>query len=711
MNGPTETPQQAARRLSASALRDGYRPEALHVYTDRDGRPLHWRIRLKHPDTGDKWIRPVRMNGAGYELGELEFPGGKPLYRLHDLAARPDEPVIVCEGELCADGLAKLGVLATTSGSADSAVKADWRPLAGRDVTLWPDNDEDGQRYATEVAERLPALGCTVRVIDVDKLGLPKKGDCVDWLKANPASTPAEIAALPCAEPRPGNGASPGGGCGGEQWPEPQPLPEGLPPVTDFEPAMLPVTLTPWATDICERVQCPPAFVAVAIMAGLGSIIGRKLGIRPQARTDWTVTPNQWALVVGRPGVLKSPAMEAALAPIKRLAALAAETYQGETAKYRTDVKLAKLKAEEGEKTARKVLAKSPAADVSGHLDTEEPEAPVLRRYIANDTSAASLGELHRQNPNGLLVFRDEMVSLLKSLDREDSAEARGFYLTGWNGDSAYTFDRITRGMNLHIPAVCLSMLGSTQPGRIAGYIQAAVRGGAGDDGLIQRFGLLVWPDMAGDWRNVDRWPDGDAKREAHRVFEYLDNLDLAAVGTHQDTGCNGEPDGLPFLRFDDGALALFIEWRSELEARLRGGDLHPAMESHLAKYRKLVPGLALILHLSSGGTGSVSERATLQALAWAEFLESHAARAYASVTMTDAPAAKAILARVRKGDRPRTFSSWQVWRPGWAMLSDRDQVAAALRLLVDLGWLSMSRRDTGGRQGPVYEINPRGLQ
>jgi putative DNA primase/helicase len=80
-------------------------------------------------------------------------------------------------------------------------------------------------------------------------------------------------------------------------------------------------------------------------------------------------------------------------------------------------------------------------------------------------------------------------------------------------------------------------------------------------------------------------------------------------------------------------------------------------------------------------------------------------------VTTTDVPAAKAILARVRKGDLPRAFSSWQVWRPGWAMLSDRDQVAAALRLLVDLGWLSMSGRDTGGRAGIVYAVNPRGLQ
>lgn len=82
MNGPTETAQQALRRLAAFVIRDGYRPEALHEYTDPDGTPLHWRIRLKHPETGEKWIRPMRVNGSGFELGEPAYPDGKPLYRI-----------------------------------------------------------------------------------------------------------------------------------------------------------------------------------------------------------------------------------------------------------------------------------------------------------------------------------------------------------------------------------------------------------------------------------------------------------------------------------------------------------------------------------------------------------------------------------------------------------------------------------------------------
>ena len=181
-----------------------------------------------------------------------------------------------------------------------------------------------------------------------------------------------------------------------------------MPEVAKFDFALLPDTLRPWVEDACELVQCPPDYIAATVMATLGAVIGRKIGIRPQARTDWTVTANQWALLVGRPGVLKSPAMEAALLPIKRLAAKANEEYQVKMETYRKAAKLAKIMAEEGEKAARSALKNNPKMDVSHLLDGDGAEEPVLRRYMTNDSSAAALGEIHRQNPNGLLVVCDE---------------------------------------------------------------------------------------------------------------------------------------------------------------------------------------------------------------------------------------------------------------------------------------------------------------
>ena len=485
---------------------------------------------------------------------------------------------------------------------------------------------------------------------------------------------------------------------------EPIPLPDELPPVQSFDYDLIPDNLRPWIKDISDRMQCPPDFVAVAALGAIAAVLGRKVGIRPQARTDWTVVPNLWIMVVGRPGVLKSPALEAGLAPLKRLIADANDTYQMAEEQYKVEALTAKLKQEAAEKTARKMLAKDPEADLSAVLAVDgEPVSPVLKRYQANDCTPAAVGELLRQNPNGLLIFRDEVVSLLKSLDRDGQDEGRGFYLTAWNGDSPYTFDRIGRGLNLTIPAICLSLLGGTQPGRLSEYIYHAVKGGAADDGLIQRFNVMVWPDIPKKWKNVDRTPDREAKNQAYEVFTYLDRLTPDNIQAGQDTDMDGQPEGIPYLRFEPAALELFTEWRADLERKLRSDDMPPALESHFSKYRKLIPSLALIFHLVDGGTGPVTETATLRSLAWSQYLESHAYRAYGSITSPEISTAKAILKKIQKGNLSTPFTSKDVWRPGWSKLTDRDQVNKGLKTLEDYGWIEPEEIPTGGRPKTVY--------
>ena len=162
-----ETPKEAARRLAASQLRAGFKPQALHEYQGAEGEPLYWRIRMKHPKTGEKWIRPMRFNGTGYELGEPKLESGKPLYRLPDIAVHSNAPVWLVEGENCADALAALGMTATTCGAVGSVDKANWQPLTGRDVIIWPDNDDPGRRFAEEITTRLQAISCQIRWVDI----------------------------------------------------------------------------------------------------------------------------------------------------------------------------------------------------------------------------------------------------------------------------------------------------------------------------------------------------------------------------------------------------------------------------------------------------------------------------------------------------------------------------------------------------------------
>ena len=162
---------------------------------------MYLRIRLKHPVTGEKWIRPMKHDGTSYVFGEPEFPVGKPLYRLHQLLLRPNEVVYLVEGEKCVEEFEKLGLLATTSGAADSFEAADWSWLAERDVVTWADNDKAGQRYIDGATRKLEVLGCKVQHVAITELGLPEKGDCVDWLTANPDATVADVLVLPMIAP------------------------------------------------------------------------------------------------------------------------------------------------------------------------------------------------------------------------------------------------------------------------------------------------------------------------------------------------------------------------------------------------------------------------------------------------------------------------------------------------------------------------------
>lgn len=483
-------------------------------------------------------------------------------------------------------------------------------------------------------------------------------------------------------------------------WLEPKPIPKGLAPVAPFDADFLPARIAPWVADIAERMQCPPDFVAIPALIALGATLGRKVAVRPKQRSDWFEVPNLWGCIIGRPGAMKSPAMAEALKPLQRLEKTAREAFGGAEAAHARDMELFKLKAEAARDAARKAIRSGSTATLP---DLIEPNAPQPKRYIVNDTTYEALGEIMADNPNGVLAFRDELVSLLKGLDREEQAGARGFFLTAWNGTSGYTFDRIIRGKK-HIEAACLSLLGSTQPGRAIAYVRRATGGGAGDDGLIQRFGLLVWPDQSGEWRDCDRSPDTTARTAAWETFDCLDKLDADTIGAEHD-----EYETLPYLRFDQGAQGLFAGWHEELEKHVRAGDLAPALESHFAKYRKLVPALALINHLADGGQGSIGETALGRALAFAEYLETHARRLYGCGLAGEAETAKQILSRIRKGDLEDGFSARDIQRKAWSGLTEGDAIKAGLELLADLHWIEARTEETGGRPRITYVVNPRG--
>jgi hypothetical protein len=487
-------------------------------------------------------------------------------------------------------------------------------------------------------------------------------------------------------------------------WPAPKQLPPDLPPVMQFDIDLLPEAFQPWIEDIAERTQAPIDFSAVAAMIALASVLGRKVTIRPKRHDDWTVVANLWGGPIGRPGVMKTTAINEPMKAIRRLDIDAKKRFASETREFNARKLVADAKRKENEAAIKKALkdGDEAAAELARKLAGDEPTKPIRRRYVVNDSSVEKLGEILRDNPNGVLVFRDELIGLLKSLDKDGQESARSFYLEAWNGDGSFIYDRITRG-TVEIESTCISIIGSIQPGPLGEYMRAAMNLGKGDDGLVQRFQLLVWPDVSKDWVNVDRWPNTPAKNTAYRVFERLDGLDPDEVGAATDDHGNG----LPYLRFSCDAQELFDEWRTQLEKSLRSEEEHPAMEAHLAKFRSLIPSLALLLHLADDGSGPVRLDALQRAIRWGRYLESHARRIFAPAALSSISGARALANKILAGEVAEEFSLRSIYNAGWSGLSTRDLVEDAVEVLCDCNWVREKVQKTDGRPKTTYQVNP----
>lgn len=196
------------------------KPVTTWCYRSGSDQLLGYVCRFDTPGRG-KVFRPLtyaspKAGGAPQWRWE-SWPAPRPLYGLPGLAERPDAVVVVTEGEKAADAAGRLlpgCVVVTSPNGSKSAGKADWRPLAGRRIIIWPDADTPGHTYAEAVAKATMAAGAlSVSIIS------PPAGCAVGWDAAdaetdgwNTARASELIAAaVPADRPAtPSNNTSPG---------------------------------------------------------------------------------------------------------------------------------------------------------------------------------------------------------------------------------------------------------------------------------------------------------------------------------------------------------------------------------------------------------------------------------------------------------------------------------------------------------------------
>lgn len=491
-------------------------------------------------------------------------------------------------------------------------------------------------------------------------------------------------------------------------WPQPTAITAELPPAPPFDgTTLLPKVLRDFVLDEADRMPTSPDYVAAALMTALGSVIGARAAIKPKRRDDWIQTPNLFGGVVGDPSTKKTPAIAAALRFLDRLDAKEAERHT-----ERLKIYEAELVAFDARKAAIQAAMKKAASGKGDGLKMNlavddlqalmPPEKPGQRRFKINDGTVAKIGDILASSPAGLMVFRDELVGLLASWDKDGNEGDRAFYLEAFNGTSSFSIDRIGRGSQ-HIPTLCLSVFGGIQPELLERYLATMVNS-LDNDGRIQRFQMLVYPEPVA-WSYVDRHPVQGAREAIRDLFERLSSFDPVQDGAQPAN----EFVKLPWFSFDDKAQEVFIEWATELHLSRIAAEQNPLMRQHLAKFERLFCAIALILHLAEGRIGAVQTDTALRAAAWCAYLEGHARRVYGLVEVAKVSAAKTLSRRMLDRKLPLDgFTAREVMRKGWVGLKTALEAESALAVLEEHGWVVAS--DTAeniGRPTTKYYINP----
>jgi hypothetical protein len=698
--GPPPKEDRVAGTLSVEDL-PGDSSEYM-VFEKEDGTPYYiqrhkgavYRV-VGFDEDGD----PILAAGLG-DIEPILF--GLPILRE---AIATGKPVIHTEG--CKDALTaqrQLGMAGVTSGSCTSWKSEFVQDYEGaEEVWIVPDNDDEGCAYAQQIAQDLAGVVPTIKIVDLP--GLPEKGDLTDWMDAG--HTKEELLELVATAPALDSS---------QAWPEkPVALDIQLPAVEELRESLIPGPLSKWVFDVAKRMDnAAPDFVAAAAVVQAGALLGRKVGIRPKRHDDWVVIPNLWGGLVGMPASMKTPALEAALKPIKRLAAKAKIDYEDalknhdfDKVIYAAQHKALKetLQAKAKELTLDKGSADDLKAFKKEFEELKEPEAPIQRRYVTNDTTIEKLAEILAENPDGILYYADELMRFLRGLDRVGREADRAFYLEAWNGSGSFEVDRIGRG-SIFVPALCVSLLGGIQPGPLSKYVIDAMEDTDKADGLLQRFQVMVYPDLRSN--PTDIIPDAKARNKAYEVFENLANLDAG------EFGAAASPDDVPTIGFSEEAQEIFNEWRAEFEPRYGSKDQLVAIQSHMLKFRSLFASLALIFEAidfvgGSSSGGSISKISAMQAAGWCEYLESHALRVYSPLMDTPERRAELLLHKILTKEIKPGAKVREIYRKQWSGLKTYESVAEALAILSHHGWVRITKVNPAGRGRPteVLQVHP----
>lgn len=158
------------------------------AYKNQDGLVIFYIARFDMVDVETrkpcKEFRPYTWIGGTWK--NKAFPSPRPLYGLEFLNQFPDRPILIVEGEKCVDAartiLGHVYNVITWPGGSNATDKVDWTPIYGKDIFIWPDNDEPGVEASLKIISKLSRNTKSIKILEVQKATppMPNSWDAAD---------------------------------------------------------------------------------------------------------------------------------------------------------------------------------------------------------------------------------------------------------------------------------------------------------------------------------------------------------------------------------------------------------------------------------------------------------------------------------------------------------------------------------------------------
>jgi hypothetical protein len=193
-----------------------------------------------------------------------------------------------------------------------------------------------------------------------------------------------------------------------------------------------------------------PEFFLAGLLPIAASLIGTKGFIQISRGSDDYQLPSVINVgVVGEASSAKSPVVSALMRPLKRLQRELERQLQQQKADYEKAL-------EQWESLPKEARGPKPRED---QFVTSSDRTLFISEY-----SREGIVKTHALNPNGLLIYKSELVAIYKAFNqyRNGRGEDEEFFNSLWDGDMIFRV--LANSKKIFIPESAVSQLGGTQP-------------------------------------------------------------------------------------------------------------------------------------------------------------------------------------------------------------------------------------------------------